>query len=35
VVLFLCTDAARSIRGQSIVVDNGLTNELLHPASAG
>jgi enoyl-[acyl-carrier protein] reductase III len=29
VVLFLCTDAARSIRGQHIVVDNGLSNELV------
>jgi enoyl-[acyl-carrier-protein] reductase (NADH) len=35
VVLFLCTEAARSIRGQHIVVDNGLSNQLLHPASAG
>jgi len=32
VVLFLCTDAARSIRGQNLVVDNGLSNELLHSA---
>jgi NAD(P)-dependent dehydrogenase (short-subunit alcohol dehydrogenase family) len=32
VVLFLCTDAARSIRGQNLVVDNGLSNELLHAA---
>src|SRR5206468_13130952 len=29
VVLFLCTDAARGIRGQHIVVDNGLSNEML------
>jgi len=35
VVLFLCTDAARAIRGQSIVVDNGLTNQLLYPTSTG
>jgi enoyl-[acyl-carrier-protein] reductase (NADH) len=35
VVLFLCTEASRAIRGQSIVVDNGLTNQLLHPASTG
>ena len=34
VVLFLCTDAARSIRGQQIVVDNGLSNELLRSAPA-
>lgn len=32
VVLFLCTDAARSIRGQNLVVDNGLSNELLRSA---
>ena len=32
VVLFLCTAAARSIRGQNLVVDNGLSNELLHSA---
>jgi NAD(P)-dependent dehydrogenase (short-subunit alcohol dehydrogenase family) len=32
VVLFLCTDVARSIRGQNLVVDNGLSNELLHAA---
>ena len=32
VILFLCTDAARSIRGQNLVVDNGLSNELLHAA---
>jgi enoyl-[acyl-carrier protein] reductase III len=34
VVVFLCTDAARSIRGQQIVVDNGLSNELLRSAPA-
>lgn len=28
VVLFLCSPAARSIRGQTIVVDNGLSNTL-------
>jgi len=28
VVLFLCTDAARGIRGQQIVVDNGVSNEI-------
>lgn len=32
VALFLCTDAARGIRGQHIVVDNGLSNELMRPA---
>ena len=35
VVLFLCTDAARGIRGQHIVVDNGLSNEMLLAAPAG
>ena len=35
VVLFLCTDAARGIRGQHIVVDNGLSNEMLLGAPAG
>jgi enoyl-[acyl-carrier protein] reductase III len=35
VVLFLSTDAARGIRGQHIVVDNGLSNELLRPVAAG
>jgi enoyl-[acyl-carrier protein] reductase III len=35
VVRFLCTDAARGIRGQHIVVDNGLCNDILHAAPAG
>lgn len=35
VVRFLCTDAARGIRGQHIVVDNGLSNAILHAAPAG
>ena len=34
VVLFLCTPAARGIRGQTIVVDNGLSNRLYRPAWA-
>ena len=29
VVLFLCSDAARGLRGQMLVVDNGLSNSLL------
>lgn len=32
VALFLCSPAARSIRGQTIVVDNGLSNRLYRPA---
>ncbi len=32
VVLFLCSPAARAIRGQIIVVDNGLSNRLYRPA---
>ena len=39
VVLFLCSDAARGLRGQMLVVDNGLSNSLLRfphiPSSAG
>ncbi|MGO9313957.1 MAG: SDR family oxidoreductase [Syntrophobacteraceae bacterium] len=35
VVLFLCSPAARSIRGQTIVVDNGLSNSLYRPAWQG
>ena len=35
VALFLCTEAARSIRGQHIVVDNGFSNELVRSAPAG
>ena len=34
VVLFLCSPAARGIRGQTIVVDNGLSNRLYRPAWA-
>ena len=34
VVLFLCSPAARGIRGQTIVVDNGLSNSLYRPAWA-
>jgi NAD(P)-dependent dehydrogenase (short-subunit alcohol dehydrogenase family) len=33
-VLFLCSPAARGIRGQTIVVDNGLSNRLYRPAWA-
>lgn len=32
VVVFLCSPAARGIRGQTIVVDNGLSNRLYRPA---
>lgn len=32
VVLFLCSPAARGIRGQTLVVDNGLSNRLYRPA---
>ncbi len=32
VVLFLCSPAAGAIRGQTIVVDNGLSNRLYRPA---
>ncbi len=35
VVLFLCSPAARGIRGQTIVVDNGLSNSLYRPAWQG
>jgi len=35
VVLFLCTETARSIRGQHIVVDNGFSNELVRSAPGG
>jgi enoyl-[acyl-carrier protein] reductase III len=35
VVLFLCSNAARGIRGQNIVVDNGLSNELLRYTPSG
>jgi NAD(P)-dependent dehydrogenase (short-subunit alcohol dehydrogenase family) len=35
VVLFLCSPAARGIRGQTIVVDNGLSNRLYRPAWQG
>jgi NAD(P)-dependent dehydrogenase (short-subunit alcohol dehydrogenase family) len=34
VALFLCSPAARGIRGQTIVVDNGLSNRLYRPAWA-
>ena len=34
VVLFLCSPAARGIHGQTIVVDNGLSNRLYRPAWA-
>jgi NAD(P)-dependent dehydrogenase (short-subunit alcohol dehydrogenase family) len=34
VVVFLCGPAARGIRGQTIVVDNGLSNRLYRPAWA-
>lgn len=33
--LFLCSPAARAIRGQTIVVDNGLSNRLYRPAWTG
>lgn len=32
VVVFLCSPAARGIRGQTVVVDNGLSNRLYRPA---
>jgi len=32
VVIFLCSPGARGIRGQTIVVDNGLSNSLYRPA---
>lgn len=35
VVLFLCSPAARAIRGQTVVVDNGLSNRLYRPAWVG
>ena len=35
VVLFLCSPAARAIRGQTVVVDNGLSNRLYRPAWTG
>ena len=35
VALFLCSPAARAIRGQTIVVDNGLSNRLYRPAWTG
>ncbi len=35
VAVFLCGPAARGIRGQTIVVDNGLSNRLYRPAWAG
>ncbi len=35
VALFLCSPAARGIRGQTIVVDNGLSNSLYRPAWQG
>jgi len=35
VVLFLCSPAARGICGQTIVVDNGLSNRLYRPPWAG
>jgi NAD(P)-dependent dehydrogenase (short-subunit alcohol dehydrogenase family) len=35
VALFLCSPAARAIRGQTVVVDNGLSNRLYRPAWAG
>ena len=35
VAVFLCSPAARGIRGQTIVVDNGLSNRLYRPAWAG
>jgi NAD(P)-dependent dehydrogenase (short-subunit alcohol dehydrogenase family) len=35
VVVFLCTDTARGIRGQLIVVDNGLSNEIVRAAPVG
>jgi enoyl-[acyl-carrier protein] reductase III len=35
VVVFLCSPAARGISGQTIVVDNGLSNRLYRPAWAG
>lgn len=35
VVVFLCSPAARAIRGQTVVVDNGLSNRLYRPAWAG
>ncbi len=34
VALFLCSPSARGIRGQTIVVDNGLSNRLYRPAWA-
>jgi len=34
VVVFLCTDAARAIKGQMLVVDNGLSNALLRFSQA-
>ncbi len=33
VVLFLCDPASRSIRGQTLVVDEGLANTLYRPKS--
>jgi enoyl-[acyl-carrier protein] reductase III len=35
VVVFLCSPAARGIHGQTIVVDNGLSNSLYRPEWAG
>jgi NAD(P)-dependent dehydrogenase (short-subunit alcohol dehydrogenase family) len=35
VVLFLCSPSGRAIRGQTIVVDNGLSNRLYRPTPAG
>lgn len=35
VVVFLCSPAARGIRGQTVVVDNGLSNRLYRPVWAG
>ncbi len=35
VALFLCSPAARGIRGQTILVDNGLSNSLYRPAWQG
>lgn len=32
VVVFLCSPAARGVRGQTVVVDNGLSNRLYRPA---